>query len=293
MFTFCGRRDDRVGWPEKIALYDTMAACRLGGAHFWSNSDHWQVFESSPWQPTFPNFSFMTRYRTNLSYPAFVGCLADDDPGDGAGASGALIGAINGHLDWADDIVDAPDRWEITIFMKDLMSTGGVDAAPDTATVNVTPRRLQAFSVPEGAWVSWENRRGDAVVQKDSFRYEGGPVTIPGFVAYKDSSRLSVGWVVVGVAERDELPRESRLEQNYPNPFNPLTTIQYGLPSRSHVTLTVFNTLGQQVAMLVEGEMEAGYHEVKFDASELSSGVYLYQLRAGAYIETRKLIHVK
>ena len=86
------------------------------------------------------------------------------------------------------------------------------------------------------------------------------------------------------------MPRELSLHQNYPNPFNPSTTIRYGLPERSHVTLTVFNTLGQQVAKLVEGEMEAGYHEVKFDASPLSSGVYLYRLTAGEYVQARKLI---
>jgi hypothetical protein len=89
------------------------------------------------------------------------------------------------------------------------------------------------------------------------------------------------------------LPGHYSLAQNFPNPFNPSTTIGYALPRRSHVTLTVFNSLGQQVATLVNGELDAGCHEVKFDASKLSSGVYLYQLRAGAYMETRKLIHVK
>ena len=79
----------------------------------------------------------------------------------------------------------------------------------------------------------------------------------------------------------------------FPNPFNLSTTIRYGLPTRSHVTLTVFNTLGQLVAMLVQGEQEAGFHEVQFDASGLASGVYLYRLTAGSYVETRKLILVR
>jgi hypothetical protein len=83
------------------------------------------------------------------------------------------------------------------------------------------------------------------------------------------------------------------LRQNYPNPFNPSTTIRYGLPHRSTVQLTVFNTLGQQVATLVQGEQEAGYHEVRFDASGLSSGVYFYRLSAGTYVETRKLLLLK
>jgi hypothetical protein len=89
------------------------------------------------------------------------------------------------------------------------------------------------------------------------------------------------------------LPNGSSLEQNYPNPFNPSTTIRYGLPSRSHVTLTVFNTLGQQVATLVQGEQEAGFHEVQFDASSLASGVYLYRLQAGDFLKTKRLLLLK
>jgi hypothetical protein len=88
-------------------------------------------------------------------------------------------------------------------------------------------------------------------------------------------------------------PGEISLGQNYPNPFNPTTTIRYGLPAKSHVTLTVFNTLGQQVAVLQNGEQEAGYHSVRFDGSRLASGVYFYRLQAGTYAETRKLLLLK
>jgi hypothetical protein len=69
------------------------------------------------------------------------------------------------------------------------------------------------------------------------------------------------------------------LEQNFPNPFNPSTTIPYSLPQRAHVTLLLFNTLGQQVMVLQKGEQNAGYHEVKLDASGLSSGVYFYSVQ--------------
>jgi hypothetical protein len=87
-----------------------------------------------------------------------------------------------------------------------------------------------------------------------------------------------------------DLPHTFLLNQNYPNPFNPSTNIRYGLPHKSGVQLTVFNTLGQRVTQLVSGEQEAGYHEVHFDASGLSSGVYFYRLQAGTFVETRKLI---
>ncbi len=89
------------------------------------------------------------------------------------------------------------------------------------------------------------------------------------------------------------LPRQCRLFQNYPNPFNPSTTIRYGLPNRSHVTLTVFNTLGQQVAQLVNEEQDARYHDVTFDGKRLSSGIYFYKMQAGDFVQTRKLLLCK
>lgn len=85
-------------------------------------------------------------------------------------------------------------------------------------------------------------------------------------------------------------PAHYILYANYPNPFNPSTTIRFGLPKRSYVTLSVFNALGQQVVVMQEGEQEAGYHEVQFDGRDLSSGVYFYRLQAGDFAQTRKLL---
>ncbi|HXX64053.1 MAG TPA: T9SS type A sorting domain-containing protein, partial [Bacteroidota bacterium] len=81
--------------------------------------------------------------------------------------------------------------------------------------------------------------------------------------------------------------------QNYPNPFNPSTTIQYALPRRSQVTLSVYNTLGQLVSTLVNEEQQAGYHEVKFDGSNIASGVYLYRIQAGDFRQVRRMLVVK
>jgi hypothetical protein len=97
------------------------------------------------------------------------------------------------------------------------------------------------------------------------------------------------------------VPKEFSLDQNYPNPFNPSTTIRFGLPSQSMVTLIVYNMIGQQVASLVDGAQEPGYHEVTFNAGNLPSGVYFYRLQAvpvqdthrGKVIQTRKLLLVR
>jgi hypothetical protein len=97
----------------------------------------------------------------------------------------------------------------------------------------------------------------------------------------------------VGIPEELRgVPVAYALAQNYPNPFNPSTTIRYSLPNRSHVTLTVFNTLGQQVSTLVQTEQDAGYREVQFNAQNLPSGVYFYRLQAGSFTETKKLLLV-
>ena len=90
--------------------------------------------------------------------------------------------------------------------------------------------------------------------------------------------------------EFETLPDEYTLSQNYPNPFNPLTTIRYSVPQIELVTLKVFDVLGSEVAILVNEEKPVGNYEVEFDANSLPSGVYLYQLKAGSYVETRKMI---
>ena len=89
------------------------------------------------------------------------------------------------------------------------------------------------------------------------------------------------------------LPQQYVLSQNYPNPFNPNTQISYALPEASQVTLEVFNSLGQRVATLVDAQQSAGYHTASFDASQLSSGVYLYKLSTPGFSQTKKMLLVK
>jgi hypothetical protein len=100
-----------------------------------------------------------------------------------------------------------------------------------------------------------------------------------------------------GVEQEKQLPTEFALLQNYPNPFNPNTVISYQLPVGSNVTLKVYDVLGNVVATLVDEYKPAGEYEVEFDVSsgisELVSGIYFYQLKAGDYFETKKMILLK
>lgn len=99
--------------------------------------------------------------------------------------------------------------------------------------------------------------------------------------------------ITTGVDDESGVPSEFVLQQNYPNPFNPSTTIRYGLPHNSFVKITVYNTLGQQVAEPVSEQLEAGYHETIFRGDGLASGVYYYRLQAGEFVQARKLMYLK
>jgi hypothetical protein len=112
-----------------------------------------------------------------------------------------------------------------------------------------------------------------------SISYEGGRLKLP--VSVKSRER--------------NLPASFFIEQNYPNPlpgsdFNPSTTIRFGLPVASRVTVKIFNMLGQEVATLFDGRKDAGAHELQFNAANLSAGVYLYRIQAGDVVSVKRFV---
>src|SRR4030095_2010678 len=116
-----------------------------------------------------------------------------------------------------------------------------------------------------------------------------------------------MGWVVgyggtiakmtgtpLGISNNNnEIPHEYILAQNYPNPFNPTTNINFALPKGGAVELKVFDILGSEVSVLANLYMEPGFHSIKFDASDLSSGLYFYTLKTGEFIQTKKMVLMK
>ena len=93
--------------------------------------------------------------------------------------------------------------------------------------------------------------------------------------------------------ETNQLPTKFALSQNYPNPFNPTTTIKYSVPELSFVKINIYDVLGSEVATLVNEEKHIGTYELNWNAANLQSGVYFYRLKAGSFVETKKMILIK
>ncbi|SVA42395.1 uncharacterized protein METZ01_LOCUS95249, partial [marine metagenome] len=113
-----------------------------------------------------------------------------------------------------------------------------------------------------------------------------------------------IGEIVVPSAEKFILERKAAvplvftLHQNFPNPFNPTTTLRYDLPEENHVTLTVYDMLGRMVTQLVNTSQKAGFKSVQWNATDsmgrpVSAGVYLYHIRSGEFVQTRKMVLLK
>ena len=101
------------------------------------------------------------------------------------------------------------------------------------------------------------------------------------------------GDVVTDIEEIEAVPATYSLSQNYPNPFNPSTKIRFSLAEKSKVELEIYNVIGQKVGVLINSELNSGSHEVEFSNSKLSSGIYLYRLKAGDFVNIKKMILLK
>lgn len=106
-------------------------------------------------------------------------------------------------------------------------------------------------------------------------------------------SNIAVVNVSTLVNSDNSIPSKFELSQNYPNPFNPATILSYQVAMNDYVTLKVYNTLGEEIVTLVHEEKSAGTYKVKFNAGNLPSGIYFYQLRAGSLVQTKKMILLK
>jgi hypothetical protein len=229
-----------------------------------------------------------------------------------------LTGASNGDVDLI--------GWPLAEVTKDIDGDNrderfpymGADEAPIVLPVELTA--FSAKAVDGGIQLSWTtatemNNSGFEIERKSTSEF----VKI-GFVTGKGTSVLPVSYSFVdngleagvyyyrlkqidfngtstysNVVEADlSMPIAFGLNQNYPNPFNPATTIKFQIAEPVNVTLTVYNALGAEVAVLIDNQLTTpGQHTVQFNASKLASGTYIYRLTAGSFVETRKMVLMK
>ncbi len=131
---------------------------------------------------------------------------------------------------------------------------------------------------------------------EDNFPFEkSGTDYVDGFIPFPVDGAPNPFDRIAGIEDGvlEVIPKEYSLDQNYPNPFNPTTAISYQLSAISFVNLTVYDIAGRQVAELVNGMRDAGVHDVTFDASNLSSGIYFYRIEAGDFTSVRKMVLMK
>ncbi|MEQ8523185.1 N-acetylmuramoyl-L-alanine amidase [Gracilimonas sp.] len=164
--------------------------------------------------------------------------------------------------------------------------------------VNWLGWKLVSWNLAEDEIVPWANGNGDlnGDLYIDSFQLtytEGSPTT--GFIVFDDLRAVEMG---LATSNEDDpvaadIPKQFELKQNYPNPFNPSTNISFGLPERSEVTLKVYDMLGREVSTVYSGIKSQGFHTIQFDASALSSGVYLYRINSDFGSISKKMTLLK
>lgn len=185
-------------------------------------------------------------------------------------------------------LYSAADTSEV---LKLTSNTDGSEAA-----LSITFADIDAFLAAQGLAVGdskdyvWNVRVSDGLDTLD----------VADFYSFSNEAFVNLYYEItltreVLTSNEDELltPTAFALEQNYPNPFNPTTNIKFALPQSGNVSLTVYNMLGQKVSTLINEKMNSGFHVVPFDASNLSSGMYIYRIEAGSFSSVKKMLLIK
>ncbi len=169
----------------------------------------------------------------------------------------------------------------------------------DTSNVQMRVELQDGTHDYHNFWDAYLENTGIRIQTGNTFESISG-ILFYSFGNYKLVPRMNEDFVgqVTGVNNSEIIPEKFELSQNYPNPFNPSTIIKYSIPNvasnfSSSITLKVFDILGREVATLVNKKQKPGNYEVNFDASELTSGIYFYSIKAGNFYQTKKMLLIK
>jgi len=212
---------------------------------------------------------------------AFLGLSYLDDPG-------LLFAAVDTFLCRGVAVESGCGGYNTgRIFVIDPLDGAGVD------TIDVAQWNIDVVGIPDGG--SSNGRAGGFASVYDVDVTNEPAVYSQTYYGWAVEKWVFDGDITVVSVEQisERIPESFSLGQNYPNPFNPGTTIAFDLKSAQHVTLAIYNMLGQKVATVLNERMTPGTYEVAFDASRLPTGIYYYTLRAGAFKTTKKMTLIK
>jgi dienelactone hydrolase len=291
---FCGLNDDIVGWEEKVAYFQAMEAHKAGGAWFWDGRDHYTPHETTDWFPMMGSRQ-LYKYRNDMSYPAFTNCSTDADYGDGQAETADPIGNINGAVDWDEHSVNEMWlHWDVDLRTRSLTTADGILGAPESLTVDVTPRRLQRFSAAPGTVITWSAVRvsDGAVVQQGSVTVDAlGLVTIPQVRTYRTGTRLTLVAPLPGLdAPAPPLTHRTLAFASLTNPTRGRTRLAVDWPRDGDAQVELFDTSGRRVRTFLDGPVRAGAWHALADLSGLVPGVYLTRATQGNERVTQRVV---
>lgn len=265
-----GQNDGKRLIPNRGMIQGTNARMNLpNGTYYWSV----QAIDPGHNGSAFSAEQMVTVTDFVATPPSAFALLTPADNVEG-------LGATPSEFTWepAADAVDLPEE---VMYIFELSDDEMFANKLDSVKVSGDTTYSTVASLGDGTYY-W---RVSAMNSSGLTTFGSGSDTAP--------FRFTIGQAVSTEDGPGGIPTQYSLEQNFPNPFNPTTNIAFSIPQAGSVSINVYNILGQQVASVTQGRFAAGTHTVTFNASSLSSGVYIYQLRAGNFIQTRKLTLVK
>jgi hypothetical protein len=287
IFDIHGRKDHTVSWSDdKVEWLDSLQANHAGGVFYWDGRDHNADGQDFLDSETTPDFF---RYATNKSYPAFSNCSINQNPGNGDKTSGDPIGAINGYLDWDDNITDDNCSYSANVFVKNFYE-GGV-LFPNqytTCTTDITFRRLQKFHPAPGSIIKWKNLdAGSVKIQSGSFTYSGGLITLPGMIVNKTGNTISLK--IQGCSERLGKDQDDDTEESllYFTPSPGGYTGHMFAKQDEILQVYVYDLLGR-LKMQKKIVVKAGTNAIEIPFRE--TGIYLVKLSGETFSNIQELL---
>ena len=280
--------DGGISWQENARIH----FIQLNSAHFVNSSTGWiagmnELYGDSLWaSPIYftmdggSNWSMQRPYvELSLNDIYFVDQMNGWVVGDG----GTILHTTNGGV-----------PVELTSFTA---TTNGKKIILNWSTATELNNQLfevqRSFEGSDFATVGFVNGKGTTTERQD-YSYSDEVFTNGKYYYRLKQIDYLGSYEYSDVVEIDFRAFNSYLlEQNFPNPFNPTTTIGFGIQNKSNVKITILNAIGEEVAVILNEEREPGFHQVEFNAAGLPSGVYFYQLKAGDFVQTRKMILLK